>query len=79
MIWRNEVFQFVCKKKSDTKNIFKNENNFIAWLLTKLKVNNSFDHPIFMYLKVKKKLSLIISAWCKLIALLQMFRCCEIL
>lgn len=29
--------------------------------------------------KLKKKLSSLVNAWCKLIALLQMFRCCEIL
>lgn len=45
----------------------------------KQKINNSFDHPIFIYLKVEKKMSSLVNAWCKLIALLQMFRCCEIL
>lgn len=44
----------------------------------KMKINNSFDHPIFIYLKVEK-ISSLVNAWYKLIALLQMFRCCEIL
>lgn len=65
-----KYFSLFVKRKVILRIFLKNENNFIVWLLKKLKVNNFFDYLIFIYLKVKKKLLLIVSVWCKLIVLL---------